>query len=89
VTAPRLGLWWVAALAVGAGVVIIGLDRVRLGGYVLAGALGLAALLRLLLPTWLSGGLAVRSRAADVTTMTALAAALALATAVLDLRPRG
>lgn len=88
-TAPRLGMWWLAAAAVCAGVAVIALDRLRLGGYILAGALALGALLRLLLPAALSGGLVVRSRVADVATMTVLAALLALATAVLDLRPRG
>ncbi|NYG07541.1 hypothetical protein BJ986_002028 [Phycicoccus badiiscoriae] len=85
--APRLGWWWVAAPVLVLGVGLFLLDQVRLAGYVLAAGLGLAALLRLVLPTARSGGLAVRSRGIDVVTMAALGLALAVITSVLDLRP--
>ena len=70
------------------GLVVIALHHVRAGGYILAAGAGLAALLRLALPKARSGGLAVRSRAADVTTLAVLALVLAVITKVLDLRPR-
>jgi hypothetical protein len=44
-------------------------------------------MLRLVLPTARSGGLAVRSRGVDVLTMAALGVGLAVITSVLDLRP--
>jgi hypothetical protein len=71
------------------GVVFFVLDEVLLAGYTLAAGLGLAALLRLVLPTARSGGLAVRSRGVDVVTMLVLGLALAIITSVLDLTPRG
>ena len=86
--APRLGWWWVAAPVLLAGVVLFTLDEVRPAGYTIAAGLGLAALLRLVLPTARSGGLAVRSRAVDVATMAVLGVALAVITSVLDLTPR-
>ena len=88
-TAPRLGWWWVAAPVLVLGVVLFVLDEVLLAGYTLAAGLGLAALLRLVLPTARSGGLAVRSRGVDVVTMAVLGLALAFITSVLDLTPRG
>jgi hypothetical protein len=88
-TAPRLRWWWAMAPIVLAGVLWFGFDRVRLAGFVVAGGIGLGALLRLVLPTARSGGLAVRSRFVDVLTMAVLAVALAAITALLDLRPRG
>ncbi|SDP31940.1 Protein of unknown function [Pedococcus dokdonensis] len=88
-TAPRLGWWWLAAPVLVAGIVFFVLDDVRTAGFVMAGGLGLAALLRLVLPTARSGGLAVRSRGVDVATMALLGLALAFITSVLDLTPRG
>lgn len=88
-TALRLGWWWLAAPVLVLGVVFFLLDEVRTAGYTIAAGLGLAALLRLVLPTARSGGLAVRSRGVDVATMAVLGLALAFITSVLDLRPRG
>jgi hypothetical protein len=62
--------------------------RVQPAGYVLGAGILLGALLRLVLPTALSGGLAVRSRAFDVLLMTVLGLALIVITAVLDMTPR-
>jgi hypothetical protein len=87
-TAPRLGWWWAAAPVLVLGVVLFLLDEVRPAGFTLAAGLGLAALLRLVLPTDRSGGLAVRSRGVDVVTMAVLGVALAVITSVLDLSPR-
>jgi hypothetical protein len=89
VTAPRLGWWWVATPVLVLGVAAFALGHVRLAGYLIAGGLGLAALLRLVLPTARSGGLAVRSRALDVLMMAALGLALAVVTHSLNLNPRG
>ncbi len=88
-TAPRLGWWWVVTPVLLLGLALFWFDRVRLAGYTVAAALGLAAVLRLVLPTARSGGLAVRSRGVDVLLMTALGLALAVVTYTLDLRPRG
>ena len=63
--------------------------EIRLAGDLMAASLGLAALLRLVLPEGRSGGLAVRSRLVDVATMATLGVALAVVTTVLDLTPRG
>jgi hypothetical protein len=87
-TAPRLGWWWLAAPVLVLGVVLFLFDEVRPAGYTIAAGLGLAALLRLVLPTARSGGLAVRSRGVDEVTMAILGLALAVITSVLDLRPR-
>lgn len=59
-------------LAVAAGLLL----GFRLAGYVLAAELAAVAVLRLLLPVRVVGALAVRSRALDVATAAALAAAL-------------
>jgi hypothetical protein len=69
------------------GLALFAVERVLLGGLVLAAGMGLAALLRLVLPASASGGLVVRSRTVDVLTMAALSGALFVITAVLDLRP--
>ena len=88
-TAPRLGWWWALPPVLLLGLVAIAAHEVRAGGFILAAGVGLAAILRLVLPKARSGGLMVRSRAADVTTLAALAIGLAVVTKVLDLRPRG
>jgi hypothetical protein len=88
-TTPRLGWWWAATPVFAGGVVLFATDHVRLAGYAMAAGLLLGALLRLVLPTARSGGLAVRSRMVDVVSMTALGVALVIITALLDLSPRG
>ena len=55
----------------------------RLGGYVLAAALGLAALLRALLPAKYCLGLLVRSRRQDVLMATLLAVSVAVLAATV------
>jgi len=88
VTAPRLGWWWVAAPVLLVGVVAFQLGHVRFAGFTLAAGLGFAALLRLVLPNALSGGLVVRSRLVDVFTMGMFGLVLAVITYSLDLNPR-
>ncbi|GAA2739709.1 hypothetical protein GCM10009867_36870 [Pedococcus aerophilus] len=87
--APRLGWWWVATPVLVLGVVAFAFGHVRLAGFVIAGGLLVAALIRAVLPTALSGGLVVRSRVVDVVTMGLFGIALVVVTASLDLRPRG
>lgn len=85
----RLRLWWLLLAGVVAGLVLVFQGEVRLGGYVLASAFGGAALLRLVLPTWMTGGLVTRSRLLDAATMLALAAATAVLTSALNLTAAG
>lgn len=87
-TAPKLGWWWVATPVLLLGLLAYAADRVLLAGYLLAAGAGLAALLRLVLPTARAGGLAVRSRFVDVAVLAGFAVALAVITSVLDLTPR-
>ncbi len=86
---PRLGWWWVATPVLVLGMVAFGFGQVRWAGFILAGGLGIAAVIRAVLPTERSGGLVVRSRVVDVLTMGLLGVALAVITASLDLSPRG
>jgi Protein of unknown function (DUF3017) len=55
----------------------------RAGGYVLASALGLAALFRAVLPERYCLGLLVRTRRLDVTTAVVLAAAVAIVAGIV------
>ena len=65
-----LGVWWVVAAVTVVGMVMISFGgRVRLGGFVVAASLVLAAVLRLLIPRGRGGGLEIRSRWRDVVTM--------------------
>ncbi|MEO5981776.1 MAG: DUF3017 domain-containing protein [Pedococcus sp.] len=86
---PRLGWWWVATPILVLGLAAFAVGQVRLAGFVIAGGLGIAALIRAVLPTERSGGLVVRSRVVDVLTMGLFGLALAVITASLDLSPRG
>ncbi|MDR6862401.1 DUF3017 domain-containing protein [Phycicoccus sp. 3266] len=88
-TPPKLGWWWVATPVLLLGLYAFTRGEVRLAGYVMAAGVGLAAVLRLVLPAGRGGGLAVRSRFVDVATLVLLALGLAVITHVLDLRPRG
>jgi hypothetical protein len=67
---------------VAAGVVIAALRRPQVGLFVIAGALGLAAVLRLLLRPRDAGSLAVRSRQIDVTLLALLAVSIGVFAAV-------
>ena len=66
----RLGLWWVIAVFVVAGVaLIVFASRLRLGGFVIGVGLLIAAALRLLVNEPHGGGIEVRTRIRDVITL--------------------
>ena len=88
-TSARFGALWLVAVALIAGLVVIGFGQVRWGGFILAGTVFGAALIRLVLPSSRAGGLVVRSRLADVLFLLGMAAALFVIVIALDLRPRG
>jgi hypothetical protein len=67
---------------------LIGLGQVRTGGFVVAGTLVAAALLRLMLPRARAGGLVVRSRLVDVLFLLGTGLVLFIIVFALDLRPR-
>lgn len=81
-----LGLWWVLPLGLTLAIVVLFTGELRASGYVIAGTLALAGLLRLVLPRGAVGGLLVRSRAWDVFTLLALATGVAVLTATLLIR---
>jgi hypothetical protein len=87
-TASRLGVWWVVALGLGAGLLLVLAGHLRGGGYVAAGALLTGALLRLVLPQSRAGGLAVRRRLTDVVILLGLGSAMFLTVRLVDLDPR-
>ena len=87
-TSPRLGVWWVVAVGLGVGLLLVLLGSLRSGGYVAAAALVVGGLLRLLLPQSRAGGLAVRRRLTDVVVLLGLGAALFLTVRLVDLSPR-
>ena len=86
--ARSFGALWLIAAALIAGMTLIGLDRVRPGGFVIAAALVAAGLLRLMLPRARAGGLVVRSRVSDVLFLFGTGLALFVIVTALDLRPR-
>ncbi|HEX8971066.1 DUF3017 domain-containing protein [Oryzihumus sp.] len=85
---PRLGVWWVVAVGLVGGVVVMFFGSVRAGGFVFAGSLLLAGMLRLVLPAARAGGLVVRSRLVDAGTLLGLGVFVAAIVATLDLTPR-
>ncbi len=65
-----LGPWWVVAAVALVGLVLLTVGgHFRVGGFVVAAALVIAALVRAVLPPARSGGLAIRSRPLDVVMM--------------------
>lgn len=81
-----LGLWWVLPIGLTVAIVVLFGGGLRASGYVIAGTLALAAVLRLLLPRGAVGGLLVRSRAWDVVTLLVMASAVAVLSATLLIR---
>lgn len=81
-----LGLWWILPVGLTLALVVLFAGHVRGFGYVVAGTLVVAALARLALPRSAVGGLLVRSRAWDVSTLLALAAGVAIISATLLIR---
>ena len=78
---PLLGV----VIVVAAGIATLALHRLRIGMYVIAAGLGVAAVLRLLLRPRAAASLVVRSRQADVVILAALAVAIAVLAAVTPL----
>lgn len=76
----------VAALAIG--VVFAATDHILRAGLMMAGAMGLGAVLRFVLPEESSGGLVVRGRTFDVTTLLLLSFGLGTISLLLDLHAR-
>jgi hypothetical protein len=87
-TSAPFGALWLVAAALISGMALIGLGYVRPGGFVVAGTLVAAALLRLMLPRARAGGLVVRSRLSDVLFLLGMGLALLVIVFALDLRPR-
>lgn len=88
-TSARFGALWLVAAGLISGMALMGFGHVRWGGFVVAGTLVAAALLRLMLPRGRAGGLVVRSRPADAAFLLVTGLALFVIVATLDLRPRG
>jgi hypothetical protein len=89
VTSARFGALWLVAAALIAGLAVIGLGYVRWGGFIVAGTMFGAGLIRLALPSSRAGGLVVRSRLVDVMFLLGTATALFVIVIALDLSPRG
>jgi len=85
----HFGALWLIAVALISGLAVIGAGYVRLGGFIVAGAVFGAALIRLALPSSRAGGLVVRSRSLDVLFLLGMAVALFVIVITLDLSPRG
>jgi len=89
VTSARFGALWLVVAALISGLVVIGFGHVRWGGFILAGTMFGAGLIRLALPSSRAAGLVVRSRLADVLFLLGMATALFVIVIALDLSPRG
>jgi hypothetical protein len=86
VTTPRLlGPWLLLLVGITAAVVAVVAGQLRAGGYLLAGTLGITALLRALLPTGVVGAVAVRSKVVDVLLLAGAAGAAAVLAATVKL----
>jgi len=88
VTTARFGALWLVAVALMAGLALMGFGHVRPGGFVVAGTLVAAALLRLTLPRGPAGGLVVRSRPVDVVFLLGMGLGLFVIVSALDLQSR-
>lgn len=85
-TTPRLlGPWLLLFGGVTAAVVAVVTGHLRAGGYLLAGALGVTALVRAVLPTSVVGAVAVRSKLIDVLLLGGAAAAAGVLVATIKL----
>lgn len=84
----RLGVWWLVAVVFAAGVAWAATDHLLRATVTMAGGCGLGAMLRMVLPPRLAGGLVTRNRVLDVVLLLVIGAALAAAGFALDLRAR-
>ena len=86
VPTPRLlGPWLLLLVGVGAAVTAVVLGQLRAGGYLLAGTLGVTALLRVVLPSRVAGAVVVRSKLTDVVLLGGAAVAAGVLAATLKL----
>ena len=76
-------------LGVAAGIALVALDRLRLGLYVVAAALAVGAVLRMVLKPRAVASLVVRGRNLDVVVLASLAVAIAVLAAVTPLHALG
>src|SRR6476659_1053065 len=83
-----LGWWYLVAGLAAVGVLVIAFLDVRWGGRIMAGALFLGALIRLVArPSRKAGGLNVRSRTLDVVILLTLGIGVLIASATVNVRP--
>lgn len=80
-----LGIWWLIAFVVAAGVLVMAAGELRLGGQVMGGAFILAGVIRLVRTPRKAGGLTVRSRWMDVTILFLLGIGILVASATVKL----
>ncbi|WP_265447934.1 DUF3017 domain-containing protein [Flexivirga meconopsidis] len=82
----RLGpLWWLLAVGCVVALGVLTTTSVRAGGYLLAGCLAAAGLLRIYLPEKAVGALVIRSRMVDGVFFFTLAAAVAFIFSIVKL----
>jgi Protein of unknown function (DUF3017) len=86
VTGRRLDPVWGVLAGVAVGIALAAAHHAQPGMYVVAGALALGAVLRLVLRPRAAGSLVVRSRRVDVGTLVVLAVAVASITAATPFR---
>ncbi|AKT52955.1 hypothetical protein ADJ73_16380 [Arsenicicoccus sp. oral taxon 190] len=83
----RLALWWVLGGGCLLALAVIAFGSPRLGGILLAGALVVAAAIRLTVPAERAGGLVIRSRVVDVLMYLALATVVAVGATAVNWHP--
>ena len=81
-----LGPWWVLPVGLTVAMWVLFAGSVRAACYIIAGTLVLGALLRLVLPRAVVGGLLVRSRAWDVLILLVMAVSVTVLSATLLIR---
>lgn len=81
-----LGWWWILPIGIAVAFVLLVQGELREFGYAVGGALGVAGLIRLVLPRESAGGLVVRSRWLDVVCLWGLGLAVAFLAASLRIR---
>lgn len=84
-----LGVWWLIALVVAAGLFVMAFVDLRLGGRIVSGAFAAAAVIRLVRSPRKAGGLRVRARWMDVAVLLLLAAGTLYASETVRLDVQG